>query len=697
MARYYAYVNQQSVSSSGAGTQTNPCTTEGQIAALARPELTLRVAGTFYGRLPSAIFSFPGLEIEPWSSTKPVFDGSSPAGTWAFDASLGVWISDQTFEWVANGAGSRLPGNLTLSGEPAAFVRWRSSRLNTAAAMQARTLAAAFDPLTRRFLLRSDSDPNFSTVRVSTWTAAAVAASQGAPVEGVELTDLVFQQYSGSALRLGNLPGLRVANCQFRMIGGLPMNSAGTAYLGDALVLLGGCNQALIETNDFFDTHTSAVWVAASNAAGDPLASQSGVQVVGNNIVRHSDVGVRIGASAPSGQTIAGTVLDGNSIVGGSRGQFADSAGLHYSIHERSDSDGSGSSLVDGLTVIRNKTRNADAAVVLQPLGRGGKRSVVGNSLLSEDTAGQKSTGVLVVNDSSLGASTSVLLDVHANTIRNFDRAINIRGGQPVTAVARYNTLLKNATTYMLEGGGKSLRVSNSTIEATSLVVSGSTVTSDGGLYISQATTLGFTLAGSDQNNQAATGLLAPDYRPAAGASILSGGPTGFAGLVLDINGAAFSTNAASRCAYVSGVSAGASGPTYKVLVVGDSLFRGNDILSFSPRGRLHTRLMEAGFRVDFVGPENTPSPGGNDPHHACYVGATIGPDATGNTIYGRIEALMALAPDVVVLNVGTQNILGVGSGASNIGFEYRTLVNQILALAPEVRVVMVVPHAGMQ
>ena len=109
-----------------------------------------------------------------------------------------------------------------------------------------------------------------------------------------------------------------------------------------------------------------------------------------------------------------------------------------------------------------------------------------------------------------------------------------------------------------------------------------------------------------------------------------------------------------------------------KVMPLGDSITQGDDPADPSRpqsyRGYLAQRLQSAGYDVDFVGSEPTPTAGGADPDNEGHGGYTIGPDDSKfcptcepANLAAHVDAwLAASAPDVVLLLAGANDLLPI-------------------------------------
>lgn len=122
-----------------------------------------------------------------------------------------------------------------------------------------------------------------------------------------------------------------------------------------------------------------------------------------------------------------------------------------------------------------------------------------------------------------------------------------------------------------------------------------------------------------------------------------------------------------------------------RVMPLGDSI-------TASPgcwRALLWRRLQQAGYRgVDFVGTQDDGGgcPGQHDPDHEGHPGFT----ATG---IARREQLVGWAatdpPDVVLMHLGTNDVLGRRTATPALLAAYTRLVTQLRAANPEVRIVV--------
>lgn len=142
-----------------------------------------------------------------------------------------------------------------------------------------------------------------------------------------------------------------------------------------------------------------------------------------------------------------------------------------------------------------------------------------------------------------------------------------------------------------------------------------------------------------------------------------------------------------------------------RIMPLGDSKTEGqggNGQSSY--RGFLRTRLVKAGYAVDYVGPRSNYADGDtipNDLDHAGFGGYTIGPDtqkwcATCETtgLYEHIQNYLPLAdPDIVLVAVGVNDMFNGSNHPANYAAtapeRYRNLINKILELKPNVRIIV--------
>jgi lysophospholipase L1-like esterase len=142
-------------------------------------------------------------------------------------------------------------------------------------------------------------------------------------------------------------------------------------------------------------------------------------------------------------------------------------------------------------------------------------------------------------------------------------------------------------------------------------------------------------------------------------------------------------------------ITATQSCPPIRLMPLGDSLTSYPD----SYRGPLYRSLREAGWNVDFVGTGTAEPIGGGDPDHEGHGGYRIGPDAEqdyeGNAanladrIEGWLAELAGPQPEVIVLNVGTNDIGAGGDTARNAPTKLVALIGELRRLIPGVQIVV--------
>jgi len=145
---------------------------------------------------------------------------------------------------------------------------------------------------------------------------------------------------------------------------------------------------------------------------------------------------------------------------------------------------------------------------------------------------------------------------------------------------------------------------------------------------------------------------------------------------------------------------------TFKIMPLGDSKTEGGggNGQQSSWRGFLRTKMLQAGYNIDYVGPRQNYADGDTEPYdydHAGFGGYTIGPDTqrfcetcetTG--IYEHIQNwLPAANPDVVLLSIGVNDMFGDNNHPpgyrASAPQRYQDLVNKILGLKPGVRLIL--------
>jgi len=128
--------------------------------------------------------------------------------------------------------------------------------------------------------------------------------------------------------------------------------------------------------------------------------------------------------------------------------------------------------------------------------------------------------------------------------------------------------------------------------------------------------------------------------------------------------------------------------PTARVMVIGDSLVRGDDTNFGSYRtfrGRLQERLAAGNYLVDFVGSQSlAPAVGGVDPNHEGYANAKI--DSGTDNIAGKISTILAsgVGVDIIVLMLGWADVI---ANTASIGTIYGDLVDDITTAKPSAKV----------
>jgi lysophospholipase L1-like esterase len=138
-----------------------------------------------------------------------------------------------------------------------------------------------------------------------------------------------------------------------------------------------------------------------------------------------------------------------------------------------------------------------------------------------------------------------------------------------------------------------------------------------------------------------------------------------------------------------------ASAPTVcgivRVMPLGDSLTAYPE----SYRGPLFRALVAANFKVDFVGSSKRGPDGGGDPDHQGHGGYRIGPDPKldsdgnlGNLADNVEKWVPAAKPDVIVLNIGTNDLAGGGDLAAAAPKNLTNLIAKLRQLAPNAIVV---------
>jgi lysophospholipase L1-like esterase len=124
----------------------------------------------------------------------------------------------------------------------------------------------------------------------------------------------------------------------------------------------------------------------------------------------------------------------------------------------------------------------------------------------------------------------------------------------------------------------------------------------------------------------------------------------------------------------------------------------GDSLTSYleSYRGPLYRELKAIGWNIDFVGSGIAEPVGGGDSEHEGHGGYRIGPDDLldweGNkaNLADRVDAwIAASAPEVIVLNIGTNDIAAGGDVAKQAPQQLMRLIATLRALAPKAQIVV--------
>lgn len=148
-----------------------------------------------------------------------------------------------------------------------------------------------------------------------------------------------------------------------------------------------------------------------------------------------------------------------------------------------------------------------------------------------------------------------------------------------------------------------------------------------------------------------------------------------------------------------------------RIMPLGDSLTRGDGPADPSRpqsyRGFLIQSLAAAGYQLDFVGSDTTPTEGDVDPDNEGHGGYTIGPDASKfcatcppANLADNLNGWLAEYPaDVILLLAGTNDLLPVTTPTAeglirpvdpaDAGRKLQALIGQIRAAEPEVTVLV--------
>jgi hypothetical protein len=119
-----------------------------------------------------------------------------------------------------------------------------------------------------------------------------------------------------------------------------------------------------------------------------------------------------------------------------------------------------------------------------------------------------------------------------------------------------------------------------------------------------------------------------------------------------------------------------------RILPVGDSITQGQNTSYGSYRRHLYSLLTADGLDVVFVGPLSDGS--FPSPAHDGVTGDVIN-GAWGRIASGRIETY---TPDIILLLIGTNDILGGGSPSTALG-TYSSLLDSIITHGPNVKTIV--------
>lgn len=137
-----------------------------------------------------------------------------------------------------------------------------------------------------------------------------------------------------------------------------------------------------------------------------------------------------------------------------------------------------------------------------------------------------------------------------------------------------------------------------------------------------------------------------------------------------------------------------------KIIPIGDSI----TYIPGSYRGALYTKLINAGYNIDFVGRINSPSVGGTDPDCQGMDGAVIGPGVSWidperpdqpNNVYDNVDSFMELDPDIALLLIGVNeftNYMGEDAAKRTDGKSHERLeavIRKMLANKPEMKILV--------
>jgi hypothetical protein len=131
-----------------------------------------------------------------------------------------------------------------------------------------------------------------------------------------------------------------------------------------------------------------------------------------------------------------------------------------------------------------------------------------------------------------------------------------------------------------------------------------------------------------------------------------------------------------------------------KIMPLGDSL----TAYAESYRGPLNRALLGNGYDVEFVGSQSIPPIGGGDPDNEGHGGAEIGPGGPNNINDNVGTWLHRENPDIVLLDIGANDVGGRRSLAIEASNKLGALVQRIVGELPTARVLVAdIPPNGWQ
>lgn len=138
-----------------------------------------------------------------------------------------------------------------------------------------------------------------------------------------------------------------------------------------------------------------------------------------------------------------------------------------------------------------------------------------------------------------------------------------------------------------------------------------------------------------------------------------------------------------------SGACLGANGATVKILPLGDSVTDGTDGRG-GYRFKLYTYLQGSGIKFDFVGPNKGGSVADND--HAGYGGYAAGNSSNSSSmqLFKVVPGFMSsLAPNVVLIMAGVNDIYNLGFSAAVAGQNVVDLAKQVNGIVPNAKIIV--------